>query len=108
MIRDLKALRDFAHEHGIAVDVADNAEKFIRAMPEDIPMPEFADEPDGNISLDWIRSAERVFSISVGGGSRLAWAWQNSGYSGHGVVGFDNQNIPDALINEIRAVAVET
>jgi len=32
------------------------AAQFVRALPEDFPMPEFAPEPDGAISLDWIQS----------------------------------------------------
>src|SRR6266567_3104229 len=33
-----------------------SAERFVRAMPDDMPLPEFAPEPDGSISLDWIQS----------------------------------------------------
>ena len=42
------------------------AENFIRALPNFIPLPEFAPEPDGSISLDWLPSRHRMFSISVG------------------------------------------
>jgi hypothetical protein len=35
------------------------AEHFVRALPEGIPLPEFTPEPDGSISLDWIRSPNR-------------------------------------------------
>src|SRR5258708_1392744 len=40
------------------------AEAFIRALPNDVPTPEFAAEPDGSISLDWIDSRTRLVSVS--------------------------------------------
>lgn len=49
--------------------------QFLRAMPDDLPIPEFAPEPDGSISLDWIRSRNRLFSLSIGRSGRLAYAW---------------------------------
>src|ERR1700730_14830426 len=33
-----------------------SARRFVRALPDGVPLPEFAPEPDGSISLDWIRS----------------------------------------------------
>lgn len=48
------------------------AENFVRALPNFIPLPEFAPEPDGSISLDWLPSRHRLFSISVGTNNRLA------------------------------------
>ena len=47
---------------------ARTAEEFIHAMPDDLPLPEFAPEPDGSISLDWVQSRNRLFSLSVLGG----------------------------------------
>ena len=31
----------------------------IRVLPEGLPLPEFAPEPDGSISVDWIQSRNR-------------------------------------------------
>ena len=42
------------------------AKSFLRALPAGIPRPEFSVEPDGSISLDWIESRNRFFSLSVG------------------------------------------
>src|SRR5688572_24313411 len=51
------------------------AESLLRALPDGIPMPEFAVEPDSSISLDWIESKNRMFSVSVNASYRLAFAW---------------------------------
>ncbi len=36
------------------------AERLVRALPDGIPIPEFAPEPDGSISLEWIMSRNRL------------------------------------------------
>lgn len=82
----------------------DTAVKFIRALPRDVPLPEFAPEPDGSISLDWIRSRNRLFSLSVGSTSRLAYAWLDGSDRGHGVAQFDGQRIPPRVIEGIFGV----
>lgn len=80
------------------------AEDFIRALPDDLPVPELAPEPDGSISLDWIQSRHRLLSLSVGASDRLAYAWLDGSDRGHGVVRFDGARVPPRLIEDIRAV----
>lgn len=77
------------------------AVQFIRAMPDDLPLPEFAPEPDGSISLDWIRSRNRLFSLSVGSTDRLAYAWLDGSDKGHGVARFDGERIPSRIVQGI-------
>lgn len=77
------------------------AVKFIRALPNDMPLPEFAPEPDGSISLDWIRSRNCLFSLSVGSTNRLAYAWLDGSDRGHGVAQFDGERIPSRVIEGI-------
>jgi hypothetical protein len=80
------------------------ARRFLRLLPEGVPLPEFAPEPDGSISLDWIRSRNRLFSLSVGRGSRLAYAWLDGADRGHGVTRFDGQNVPARVLEGIKRV----
>ncbi len=81
-----------------------NAEDIVRALPAGFLIPEFAAEPDGSISLDWIESRSRIFSISAGAGSRLAYAWLDGSDRGHGVARFDGEKIPDRVLEGIRAI----
>jgi hypothetical protein len=81
-----------------------NTEAFVRILPESIPMPEFAAEPDGAISLDWIQSRHRLFSLSIGPSKRLAYAWLDGTDKGHGVARFDGTSIPDRVLAEIRSI----
>jgi hypothetical protein len=78
-----------------------NAGDFVRALPGGIPLPESSPEPDGAVSLDWIVSRNRIFSISVGTGSRLAYAWLDGSDRGHGVAQFDGGKIPARVLEGI-------
>lgn len=80
------------------------AVKFIRALPNDVPLPEFAPEPDGAISLDWIRSRNRLFSLSIGSTNRLAYAWLDGSDRGHGVAQFDGEQIPSRVLEGILGI----
>jgi hypothetical protein len=80
------------------------AEKFIRALPNDVLLPEFTPEPDGSISLDWIRSRNRLFSLSIGSTNRLAYAWLDGSDRGHGVAQSDGERIPSRIIEGILGI----
>jgi hypothetical protein len=81
-----------------------NSEDFIRSLPDDAALPEFSAEPDGCVSMDWIRSRYRVFSVSVGATSRLAFAWLDGTDRGHGVARFDGIRAPERILEGIRGV----
>ncbi len=78
------------------------ATNFIRALPGKFPLPEFAPEPDGSISLDWIHSRGRLFTMSVGESNRLAYAWLDGADRGHAVAQFDGETVPPRILEGIR------
>ena len=80
------------------------AESFLRALPDGIPLPEFAPEPDGSVSLDWIESRNRLFSMSVGTSHRLAYAWLDGADKGHAVARFDGERIPQRVLEGICGI----
>ena len=84
---------------GHAVQIA---ETFIRCLPDDVPVPEFAPEPDGAISLDWIYSRTRFVSVSAGSNDRLPYAWIDGTDRGHAVARFDGERIPALVLDAIR------
>ena len=83
-----------------------NVENFLRALPDTIPMPEFAPDPDGSVSLDWIVSRHQMFSLSIGPTNRLAYAWLDGTDKGHAVAYFDEHNIPVRILDGIQATLV--
>lgn len=88
----------------VSVRAAGFAADFIRALPSNVPLPEYASEPDGAISLDWIRSRHRIFSVSIGEEYRLPYAWLDGSDRGHAVAFFDGVTIPPRIIEGIRRV----
>lgn len=88
--------------YSIEATTVQNVENFIRAFPDSVPLPEFAPEPDGSISLDWISSRHRMFSLSVGPTDRLAYAWLDGTDKGHAVARFDGHSIPLRILDGIR------
>jgi hypothetical protein len=83
---------------------ARTAVQFIRVLSDNVPLPEFAPEPDGSISLDWIQSRHRLFSLSVGSSNRLAYAWLDGSDRGHGVSRFDGESIPPRVVAGILEI----
>jgi len=88
----------------ISPHAAELAIDFIRALPDDVPLPEFAWEPDGSISLDWMQSRHRVFSVSIGDGYGLPYAWLDGADRGHAVAWFDREMIPPRILEGIRRI----
>ncbi|MEI7732811.1 MAG: hypothetical protein WCO56_24780 [Verrucomicrobiota bacterium] len=80
------------------------AEQFVRMLPDGMPLPDFSPDPDGSISLDWIQSRNRLFSLSIGNSSRLAYAWLDGADKGHGVALFDGETIPRRVLEGITAI----
>jgi hypothetical protein len=74
------------------------ASALVRALPHGFELPECAPEPDGSISLDWIQSRKRFFSVSIGTSDRLAYAWVDGTDRGHGVTRFDGQHVPQVIL----------
>ncbi len=90
--------------HAIDPTALQNAEMFLRALPEDLPTPEYAPESDGSISLDWIHTRHRLFSLSVGPNDRLAYAWLDGTDKGHGVARFDGVSVPQRVLADIQSI----
>ena len=78
--------------------------RFVRALPDGLPLPEFAPEPDGSISLDWIVSRHRLLSLSVGRSSRIAYAWLDGTDKGHAVARFDGLHVPPPILESITRI----
>lgn len=89
-----------------AIDAAalDRVKEFVMCLPKGIPLPEFAPEPDGSVSLDWTVSRHRRLSLSVGAGHRLAYAWLDGADKGHGVARFDGASVPPRVLDAIRSI----
>lgn len=76
----------------------------VRLLPDDLPPPDATVDPDGAVSLDWACSRHRAFSVSVGSGRRLAFAWIDGTDRGHGVAEFDGERVPKRILDGVREI----
>jgi len=88
----------------ISIESAESAEKFILALPQSIPVPEISPEPDGELSLDWVKTKRSVFSLSMGPNGRMAYAWMDDMGRNCGVGHFDGVTIPDWMLEKISYI----
>lgn len=80
------------------------AEAFIRAIPDSLPLPELAADPDGSVSLEWVPSSVRMFNLAIRADSRVAYAWLDGADRGYGVAVFDGGRIPERVLDAIVRV----
>ena len=77
------------------------AEKFIKALPANVPAAEVAIDPDGEVSFEWYHGPRRVFSISIGSGDELTYAGIYGSSKARGVETF-NFEIPRVVLDNLR------
>lgn len=80
------------------------AQEIIRSLPDDVPMPSLSIEPDGCISLDWMPSRSRTFTLSAGTSDRLPYAWIDGTDRGHAIARFADGQLPPRIIQEIHRI----
>ncbi len=80
------------------------AAMLIRSLPDGTPFPDCAEEPDGDMSLDWMVDRNHILSLSIGRTSRIPYAWVQGSQSGHGVADFDGQHFPAELAPILQAI----
>ena len=83
------------------------AQEIIRSLPEELPMPSFSIEPDGCVSLDWIPSRNRTFTLSAGKTDRLPYAWIDGTDRGHAVAKLTNGQLPPRILQEIKRISAD-
>lgn len=55
-------------------ETAQQALIFAMLLPKSLPLPEVAQDPDGEISFDWIGKSGKMFSVSVGPDGTISYA----------------------------------
>ena len=82
-------------------DIHHGALEFIERLPADVPEPEIAAEPDGEIGFEWRLKPRHVFGVSIGKGARLSY----SGLYGESRtcgMEFLRDSIPDIILYNLQ------
>jgi len=87
-------------QYAVSTAAVQRALRLIQSLPNGVPIPDVAVDPDGEIALDWMPSRTRMFSISVGDSDRLAYAWIDGSDRARGVFRFTSA-IPQPLLLQL-------
>jgi hypothetical protein len=70
-------------------------ERFLDALPANIPDPEISADPEGEISLDWIYKKNKMFSICIGN-KKIVYAFIDGRRRSRGIE-FFKKEIPETI-----------
>lgn len=87
--------------------VFENTEQFLLALPEALSTPGIGVDPDGAISLTWVASRTRMFSVDIDESDRIAFAWLDGTDKGHGVERFRPPVMPRRLDMMLRSIVAD-
>ncbi len=79
------------------------AKQFVETWPANLPLPEVSADPDGEVSFEWYRSPNRVFSVSIGLKDELTYAGICDRNKAHGAETFQTE-IPKIVLQHVRRV----
>ncbi len=108
----LKSLEEILHEcqhegwdgYGATAVLEESVSKavnFLELFQPGLQMPEVSADPDGEISFEWFKATDRVFSISVGTNGELSYAGIFGPNKTHGVEIFKDQ-IPKVIFDNLN------
>lgn len=95
-----------ADQCGVSAAAVQWALLLAQSFPPNIPVPDVAIDPDGEIALSWIPTRTRMFSISVGDSDRVAYAWLDGSDHGHGVFRFTGV-MPGPLLQQLTDLTAD-
>jgi hypothetical protein len=87
----------------VTQDALRNTYLFLGAMPLGFPRPSIGAEPDGDLTLEWHRSARRTLSVSVSPYGELHYSALFGPSRVYGTEAFFG-DVPDSILNLIRRV----
>ena len=82
---------------------AEQALKFIQALPTTVPAPDVSADPDGEVDLLWQRDPTRTISVSVGPNGKLTYAALMGTAQTFGTEWLSNE-IPQTILESLARV----
>jgi len=80
------------------------AQEFINNLPSAVGTPEIGADPDGEIALEWYRSASRLLSISLALNGRLTYIYRNGATRMRGTFWFLDDEVPMELVKLLEVL----
>jgi len=82
------------------------ATKLLQNFPINIPLPEVAIDPDGEIALEWSAGRDKLFSVSIGAMKSVTYAGIFGINKVRGTESFNNE-LPKTILEHIQRVFSE-
>lgn len=79
---------------------------FLRSLPSNVPSPEVAVDPDGEVSFEWYAGPGRSFSVSIGEGDTITYAGIKGRRTFHGTEPLVDEP-PQAILHLLGQALVE-
>lgn len=80
---------------------AEQAARFIRTLPKDVPKPDLGEDPDGDVSMEWYKDRDNVLSVSINERGGITYAAMIGEERDRGALSFEKE-VPAPLIRLIR------
>lgn len=80
------------------------AGRVLEALPSDVPSPEVAFDPDGDVVLEWSPSTGRMLSVSIGGAGEVRFALRTPSKKLSGIETFSDE-LPSGFAQALSALA---
>lgn len=88
----------------VDLQALETAKQIIYSLPDGVSLPDCSIEPDGGVSLDWMPSRSRTFTLSAGKSDRLPYAWIDGTDRGHAVAKFVDGQLSPRILAEIERI----
>ncbi len=86
----------------VSTNTVKEAIKFAKLLPKSLPIPELAADPDGDISFDWVGKNGKMFSASIDGSGRVAYAGRFSELSKVHGIEYISDSCPQEILRGIE------
>ncbi len=104
LVATVDAVHVDSEQEPVSAPARVNAEQFLLALPDNLPMPEVGIDPDGAVSLTWFASRTQMFSVSIDESDRIAFAWLDGSDKGHAVARFRPPVLPGVIVSTLRSI----
>lgn len=80
----------------------ERAASFLDTLRPSVPMPDIGADPDGEITFDWYRDADQVFSASIDASGRMSYAGLFGKSKVHGTEWYTGEHLEVVTFNLVR------
>ena len=87
---------------------ASMARIFLQVIPDDIPLPDFEVDPDGEVVFDWYDETSGIFSVSISEDGTLSFDRFSGKEKTRGQVQLDTNGMPGIILDFLQRMYLLT